>query len=50
MDIVIIGAGFTGVQLAKRLISEKNEVVLVEKYLKKEKVSALKHSKSYMYI
>lgn len=29
---------------------EKNEVVLVEKYLKKEKVSALKHSESYMYI
>lgn len=30
MDIVIIGAGFTGVQLAKRLISEKNEVVLID--------------------
>lgn len=30
MNIVIIGAGFTGVQLAKRLISEKNNVVLID--------------------
>ncbi|MDR1785582.1 MAG: Trk system potassium transporter TrkA [Spirochaetaceae bacterium] len=30
MKIVIIGAGFTGTQLARRLISEKNDVVLIE--------------------
>ncbi len=30
MNIVIIGAGFTGVQLARRLINEKNEVVLID--------------------
>ncbi len=30
MNIVIIGAGFTGIQLAKRLISEKNDVVLID--------------------
>lgn len=30
MNIVIIGAGFTGIQLAKRLINEKNEVVLID--------------------
>lgn len=30
MNIVIIGAGFTGVQLAKRLISEKNDVVILD--------------------
>ncbi|MBR1911383.1 MAG: NAD-binding protein [Treponema sp.] len=30
MNIVIIGAGFTGIQLAKRLISEKNNVVLID--------------------
>lgn len=30
MKIVIVGAGFTGVQLAKRLIAEKNDVVLVD--------------------
>lgn len=30
MKIVIIGAGFTGVQLAKRLINEKNDVVLID--------------------
>ena len=30
MKIVIIGAGFTGVQLAKRLISEKNDVVILD--------------------
>ena len=30
MKIVIIGAGFTGVQLAKRLINEKNDVILID--------------------
>lgn len=30
MRIVIVGAGFTGVQLARRLINEKNEVILVD--------------------
>lgn len=30
MKIVIIGAGFTGIQLAKRLINEKNDVVLID--------------------
>ena len=30
MKIIIIGAGFTGVQLARRLISEKNDVVIIE--------------------
>ena len=30
MKIVIIGAGFTGVQLAKLLISEKNQVTLID--------------------
>lgn len=30
MKIVIIGAGFTGVQLAKRLINEKNDVTLID--------------------
>lgn len=30
MKIVIIGAGFTGVQLAKRLIDGKNDVVLID--------------------
>ncbi|MDR3311966.1 MAG: NAD-binding protein [Spirochaetaceae bacterium] len=30
MRIIIIGAGFTGVQLAKRLISEKNNVAIIE--------------------
>ena len=30
MNIVIIGAGFTGVQLAKRLINEQNDVVLID--------------------
>lgn len=30
MRIVIVGAGFTGVQLARRLINEKNEVVLID--------------------
>ena len=30
MNIVIIGAGFTGVQLARRLINEKNEVTLID--------------------
>lgn len=30
MKIIIIGAGFTGTQLARRLISEQNDVVLIE--------------------
>lgn len=30
MNIVIIGGGFTGTQLAKRLINEKNDVVLID--------------------
>lgn len=30
MRIVIVGAGFTGIQLARRLINEKNEVVLID--------------------
>lgn len=30
MKIIIIGAGFTGTQLAKRLIAEKNDVVLID--------------------
>ena len=30
MKIVIIGAGFTGIQLAKLLINEKNEVVIID--------------------
>ena len=30
MKIVIVGAGFTGVQLAKLLISEKNQVALID--------------------
>ncbi len=30
MKIVIIGAGFTGIQLAKRLINEKNDVILID--------------------
>lgn len=30
MKIVIIGAGFTGVQLARRLINGKNDVVLID--------------------
>ena len=30
MKIVIVGAGFTGVQLAKLLINEKNEVAIVD--------------------
>ena len=30
MKIIIIGAGFTGIQLARRLISEKNDVVIIE--------------------
>lgn len=30
MKIVIIGAGFTGMQLAKRLINERNDVVLID--------------------
>ena len=30
MKIVIVGAGFTGVQLAKRLINGKNDVVLID--------------------
>lgn len=31
MKIIIVGAGFTGVQLAKRLIAERNDVVLIDK-------------------
>lgn len=30
MNIMIIGAGFTGIQLAKRLINEKNNVTLID--------------------
>ena len=30
MKIVIIGAGFTGIQLAKKLTDEKNDVVLID--------------------
>ena len=30
MKIVIVGAGFTGVQLAKLLINEKNQVALID--------------------
>ncbi len=30
MKIIIIGAGFTGTKLAKRLISERNDVVLID--------------------
>ena len=30
MKIVIVGAGFTGTQLAKRLINGKNDVVLID--------------------
>lgn len=30
MNIMIVGAGFTGIQLARRLINEKNEVVLID--------------------
>lgn len=30
MKAIIVGAGLTGVELAKRLISEKNDVVLIE--------------------
>ena len=30
MKIIIVGAGFTGVQLAKLLINEKNEVALID--------------------
>lgn len=30
MKIIIIGAGFTGTKLARRLISERNDVVLIE--------------------
>ena len=30
MRIIIVGAGFTGTQLAKRLISNKNDVVLID--------------------
>lgn len=31
MRIIIVGAGFTGIQLAKRLISEGNDIVIIEK-------------------
>ena len=30
MKIIIVGAGFTGTQLARRLIQEKNDVVVIE--------------------
>ena len=30
MRIVIVGAGFTGIQLAKSLINEKNNVVVID--------------------
>ncbi len=30
MKIIIVGAGFTGIQLAKRLIQDKNDVILIE--------------------
>lgn len=30
MKIVIVGAGFTGIQLAKRLVNGKNDVVLID--------------------
>ena len=30
MKIMIIGAGFTGTQLAKRLVNEKNDVILID--------------------
>lgn len=39
MKVIIVGAGFTGFQLAKRLISEKNDVVLIEKDEEKVKHS-----------
>lgn len=31
MKVIIIGAGFTGTQLAKRLIADQNDVVLIDK-------------------
>ena len=31
MKIIIVGAGFTGTQLARRLIQEKNDVVVIER-------------------
>ena len=31
MKVIIIGAGFTGTELAKRLISEGQDVVLIDK-------------------
>ena len=31
MKVIIIGAGFTGTQLAKRLITDENDVVLIDK-------------------
>lgn len=31
MKIIIVGAGFTGTQLAKRLIDEKNDVILIDR-------------------
>ena len=30
MNIIIVGAGLTGTELAKRLISEKNDVVIID--------------------
>lgn len=31
MKVIIIGAGFTGTQLAKRLIADENDIVLIDK-------------------
>jgi len=31
MKIIIVGAGFTGTQLAKRLIDEKNDIILIDR-------------------
>ncbi len=30
MKIIIVGAGFTGIQLARRLIAERNDVILID--------------------
>jgi len=30
MNIIIVGAGLTGTELAKRLIAEKNNIVLID--------------------
>ena len=31
MKIIIVGAGFTGTQLAKRLVDEKNDIILIDR-------------------